>query len=210
MLREWPSSWEYPYNHPCWACLSVEWETQFLCITLHSTHSHASATKFHCGYNTTVSVCFIGSSPPNTRPSFWKRVNLDSSLQNTIDQSSQVQSTRAIASCNRFLRWPAVNRGFFKATCAKRPASLARLRTVLFDSLTPFCIHPILKCGTVSLLFCCDCLTTSMSSLCVDILRRPGLLASLQDPVIWCRWIVFLPSFCEVWTSNLSFRNLDY
>ena len=120
----------------------------------------------------------------NTRPSHWKRLNLDSSLQSTIDQSTQAQSASAIVNCNLYCGGLPFNRGFIKAPCTTRPASLSLLRTVLFDAWVPFCIHPILTGGAVSLLFCSDCLTSSLSSLYVDILAFEHLYRILSSGVV--------------------------
>ena len=158
--------------------VAFQWSEKPSSSVQHCTpHSHNAATKFHCGYNTTVSVCFMGSSPHKHPTIILKESESWLITPKHNWPINQVQSSCAIANRNLFLRCTAVIKGFFKATCATRPAS-SRLRTVLFDAWMPTCIHPILKCGTVSLLFCCDCLTSSLSSLCV---RHP--LASWSSSI---------------------------
>lgn len=69
-------------------------------------------------------------------------------------------------------------RSFFKAICATRPASLSRRLTVLFDAWIPFYIHPVLRCGTVSLLYVLQRLSHKPGSpLSWSICIGPGRLA---------------------------------
>ena len=139
-------------------------------VPLYDIASHTvmprTATKFHCRYNTTVSVRFMGSSYKHTTIILKESESWPITPSTIImDQSTQVQSVCAIANCNLFLWGTAVNRGFCISTCATRPASLSRLEQccLMLELHSPFCIHPILKCGTVSLLFCSKCPATSLS-----------------------------------------------
>ena len=84
VLREWQSSWEYPDSHPCWGCLSVEWETQFLGTTLHPSQSrHRHQITLWVQHNCFCMLhALFSSQTPDHR---FERVILDSSLQSTID-----------------------------------------------------------------------------------------------------------------------------
>lgn len=64
--------------------------------------SHITTAKYYYRYNTTVSVSIFFLLLTNTRSSFWKTVNRDSSVQSTIDQSTKVRLARSNANSTTY------------------------------------------------------------------------------------------------------------
>ena len=150
--------------------VAFQWSEKPSSSVRHCTpHSHATAIKLHCGYNTTVSVCFMRSSPRKHPTIVLKEwiLTRHSKAQLTNQPKSNLHVPLRIVT-------------FF---CAGLLLSEFFFQIHIWHKTSFFKWCLMLGRHSVSIQFLSvglysDCLTSSLSSLCVDILRRPGLYAS--------------------------------